>query len=203
MAHITEGMITGTLATYGLVLSGAVSVVTGRKLRLHNIPKTAMVTAAVFCASLIHFPLLGTSVHFTFVGLAGILLGPAAFLSVLVAVVFQSWLFQHGGMSTLGVNAFNIGMAALAGYYIFRLRNVFPRRQKSVTFFAFLAGFGAAVIMVSLLSLTLLLTGFPPASIAVVFLAHIPVMFGEGLVTGLLAVALQKTRGEYFLHGSM
>jgi cobalt/nickel transport system permease protein len=201
MAHIPEGIISGTLATYGLVLSGAVSVVTGSKFRLGNIPKVAMVTAAVFCASLFHFPLMGTSVHFTFVGLAGVLLGPTAFLSVVMAVFMQSLLFQHGGISTLGVNAFNIGMAALAGYYLFQLRKLFPLRQARTTIFAFLAGFGAAVIMVGLLSLTLLLTGFPMASVVVVFLAHTPVMLGEGLVTGFLAVALQKTRGESFFHG--
>jgi cobalt/nickel transport system permease protein len=200
MAHIPEGVINGTLATYGLVLSGAVSVVTGSRFRLQNVPKVAMVTAAVFCSSLFHFPLMGTSVHFTFVGLAGILLGPTAFLSVVMAVFLQSLLFLHGGISTLGVNAFNIGMAALAGHYIFRLRHLFPRRRP-VTLFAFLAGFGAAIIMVALLCATLLLTGYPPASVAVVFLAHIPVMVGEGLVAGFLAVALQKTRGESFFHG--
>jgi cobalt/nickel transport system permease protein len=201
MAHIPEGIINGTLATYGLILSGAVSVVTGKKLRLNNVPKVAMVTAAVFCASLFHFPLMGTSVHFTFVGLAGILLGPAAFLSVAMAVLMQSWLFQHGGISTLGVNAFNIGMAALAGYYIFQLRKLFPHWQARITVFAFIAGFGAAIIMVSLLSLTLYLTGFPTASIVVVFLAHTPIMFGEGLVAGFLAVALQKTKGDSIFHG--
>ncbi|EEG78797.1 energy-coupling factor ABC transporter permease [Dethiobacter alkaliphilus] len=200
MAHIQEGVISGSLAAYGLVLSGALSVVTGTRFKMNNVPKVAMVTAAVFCASLLHFPLMGTSVHFTFVGLAGILLGPAAFLSVAVAVFFQMLLFQHGGVSTLGVNAFNIGMAALAGYYIFRLRYLFPKWRHSVTTFAFLAGFVAAIIMVFLLSATLLLTGFPFASVVVIFLSHTPVMLGEGLVAGFLAVALQKNKGASLLH---
>lgn len=200
MAHLPEGVVSGSLATYGFILSGSVSVVVGSKLRVQNIPKVSMVTAAVFCAALFHLPLLGTSVHFTFVGLAGMLLGPAAFLATMVAVFLQGLLFQHGGLSTLGINSFNIGLAALAGYYLFRLRHFFPRWHAAVTMFAFLAGFGAAVVMVGLLSLTLLLSGFPAASIAVVFLAHVPVMLGEGLVCGFLAVALQKSRGEMFFH---
>jgi cobalt/nickel transport system permease protein len=200
MAHLPEGVVSGALATYGFILSGSVSVVVGSKLRVQNIPKVSMVTAAVFCASLFHLPLLGTSVHFTFVGLAGMLLGPVAFLSAMVAVFLQGLLFQHGGLSTLGINTFNIGLAALTGYYLFRLRHLLPRWHAAVTMFAFLAGFGAAVVMVGLLSLTLLLSGFPAASIAVVFLAHTPIMLGEGLVCGLLAVALQKSRGESFFH---
>lgn len=198
MAHIPEGVVSGALVGYGFVLSGAASVLTGRKFKLENIPKVSMVTAAVFCASLLHFPLLGTSVHFTFVGLAGMLLGPTSFLAVLVAVLFQGLLFQHGGLSTLGVNAFNIGMAAVVGYYIFRLHKFFPRWHFATTVFAMIAGFGAAVIMVALLSLTLLLTGFPLASIVTLFVIHIPVMIGEGLVSGFLATALQKTRKEAF-----
>ncbi|MDW7649859.1 MAG: energy-coupling factor ABC transporter permease [Bacillota bacterium] len=198
MAHIPEGVISGALAGYGFVLSGAVSVITGRKIHLEQITKVSMVTAAVFCASLLHFPFLGTSVHFTFVGLAGMLLGPASFLSVLVAVLFQGLLFQHGGISTLGVNAFNIGTAALAGYYIFRLRRLFPRWHFATTFFAMLAGFGAGTIMVVLLALTLLLTGFPAASILTLFVVYIPVIVGEGLASGFLAAALQKARKEAF-----
>lgn len=198
MAHIPEGVINGTLATYGFALSGVVSVFAGRKFSMQNIPKVSMVTAAVFCASLIHFPLFGTSVHFTFVGLAGMLLGPASFLAVLVAVLFQGLLFQHGGFSTLGVNAFNIGMAALVGSMIFRSHAFFPRWRISITVFAFLAGFGAAIVMVSLLSLTLLVTGFPLAAIVTVFIVHTPIIVGEGLVSGFLAVALQRTRKDVF-----
>lgn len=203
MAHIPEGIISGSLATYGFALSGVLSVWTGRTFTMKNIPKISLVTAAVFCASLLHFPLLGTSVHFTFVGLAGILLGPAAFLSVLVAVLFQGMLFQHGGLSTLGVNAFNMGMAALAGHYLFQARRFFPRMQRGNTVFALLAGFGAAFIMVAFLAATLLLTGFPGTVVGTLFLIYIPVIFGEGLATGLLAAALVKSgKGGVFYEKS-
>jgi cobalt/nickel transport system permease protein len=200
MAHIPEGILSGTIVTYGFALSGAVSVVVGRRFSLKNIPKVSLVTAAVFCASLIHFPLLGTSVHFTFVGLAGMLLGPASFLAVLTAVLFQGLLFQHGGLTTLGVNAFNIGMAALAGYYIFRLRHILPCTRWTTTVLAFAAGFIAALVMVILLSLTLILTGFPPAVIGTLFLVYTPVILGEGLVSGFLAAALERSRKETFYH---
>lgn len=198
MAHIPEGVLNGSLVTTGFALSGALSVLTGRTFSLKNIPRVSMVTAAVFCASLLHFPLLGTSVHFTFVGLAGMLLGPSAFLAVLVAVLFQGLLFQHGGLTTLGVNAFNIGVAALAGHYIFRLRHSLPARRWVATGVAFLAGFGAALVMVCLLAATLILTGFPAAVIGTLFLVYLPVLFGEGLVSGFLAGALLRSRREVF-----
>lgn len=200
MAHIQEGVITGTMAAYGFAMTGAMSVLTGRKFSVQNLSKVSMVTAAVFCASLLHFPLLGTSVHFTFVGLAGILLGPMSFLSVFVAVFFQKMLFQHGGFTTLGINAFNIGMAAMAGYYIFRLRLMFPRWNHAITVFGVLAGFGAAVAMVGMLAGTLFFIGFPLSSVAVVFAAHLPVMIGEGLATGFLAAALARTKRENLFH---
>ncbi|MCL5981229.1 MAG: energy-coupling factor ABC transporter permease [Firmicutes bacterium] len=198
MAHIPEGILNGALVTTGFALSGAMSVLTGRKFSLEKIPKVSMVTAAVFCASLLHFPLLGTSVHFTFVGLAGMLLGPAAFLAVLVAVLFQGLLFQHGGFSTIGVNAFNIGMAALVGHYLFSLRFSLPGSRFATTALAFLAGSAAALVMVFLLALTLVLNGFPVAVAGTLFLLYIPVMLGEGLAAGFLAAALERSQREVF-----
>jgi cobalt/nickel transport system permease protein len=201
MAHIPEGILNGQLVATGFALSGALSVLSGRKLRFYNIPKISLVTAAVFCASLIHVPFMGTSVHFTFVGLAGMLLGPVSFLSVLAAVFFQGMLFGHGGVSTLGVNAFNIGMAALTGYLIFRVRLLFPDKPGLTVALAFASGFGAALVMVVLLAGTLVLNGFPPTVIGALFLAYLPVVFGEGLVTGFLAAALAKTRKDLLYNG--
>jgi cobalt/nickel transport system permease protein len=198
MAHIPEGILNGQLVATGFALSGALSVISGSRLRFYNIPKISLVTAAVFCASLIHFPLLGTSVHFTFVGLAGILLGPVSFLSVLTAVLFQGLLFQHGGLSALGVNAFNLGMAALAGHYIFSLRRLLPATRRLTVALAFAAGFGAALVTVVLLAGTLVLTGFPMAMVGTFFLVYSPVVFGEGLVTGFLAAVLSRSCRELF-----
>ncbi len=198
MAHIPEGILTGNVAAAGYVLTSVLSYISAKKINYGNIPKVSLVTAAVFCASLIHFPIMGTSVHFSFVGLAGMLLGPLSFLSVSVAVLFQLLFFQHGGLSSLGINVFNMGTAALFGWLVFSLRYRFSDSQKSTAVFSFLAGFVSMLVLAALLATALYFTNFPKEVAIMAFTAHIPLIFLEGIVTGFVGIGLYKLGKEYF-----
>ncbi|MCK8817393.1 CbiM family transporter [Natroniella sulfidigena] len=161
------------------------------------VPKMSLVTAVLFVASLIHIPVGMTTVHFSFVGLAGILLGPLSFLSVLVALFLQLILFNHGGYSTLGVNTLNFAMGALSGYYIFRLRKNLEMNNFLEGVFAFLAGAGSMLVKVAVASVGLYLSDYP-ASVAIsLTTVHLPIFLGEGVVTALLVVALSKKNRGY------
>jgi cobalt/nickel transport system permease protein len=174
-------------------------VVTGVTLRQvppEELPKAAVMTAGFFVASLIHIPLGPTSVHLVLNGLVGIVLGWAAFAAILVGLVLQALLFQHGGLLTLGANALMMGIPALAAYMIFGVRRFIKVRHPEAVA-GFLAGAGAILLSGVILALWLYSAGrefWPIARLALA--AHLPLMVLEGLVCGAAAVFLIKVKPE-------
>jgi len=193
--HISEGILSPPLLLAGGVVS-LVGVAWGlRRLEPQRIPETALLTAAFFLASLVHLPLGPSSVHLLLNGLVGLILGPVAFPSFLVALFLQAVLFQFGGLTTLGVNTMNMALPALLVYLLFRpfLRR-FPR---FLVLGAAVAGAVAIFLTGLLVALELALSGesFVVAAKMVVW-AHVPVMLLEGLVTGIIVGFLRKVRPE-------
>lgn len=118
--HISDGIIDTRICIAAHVLAIGLVWVAGRKTPPGDVPKMGMTAAALFVASLIHFPLAGISVHLGLFGLAGIILGKRAFPAIFIALLFQSLIFQHGGLLTLGVNAINMGVGAFLAWLIWR-----------------------------------------------------------------------------------
>jgi cobalt/nickel transport system permease protein len=163
-----------------------------------------LLTAAFFVASWIHIPVPPTSVHLVLNGLLGAVLGYYAFPAILIGLFFQAVMFQHGGLTSLGVNATMMGVPALLAHFIFRLRNVVGKESRMWTgVFGFLAGAGGLGIA-ALISLILLVTTIPAhldveaerASIYALALAHAPLMALEGAFTALVVLFLQRVRPE-------
>lgn len=132
--HIADGILPLELAAAGWAGSLAAVYLCGRKVESVEIARMGMVAAASFVASLIHFPIAGTSVHLGLYGLTGVLLGRRAFPVIFTALLFQTLVFQHGGLLTLGLNALNMGIGGLLGWLLYRL----PLGPEPVR--AFLAG---------------------------------------------------------------
>ncbi len=122
MVHISDGVLPLAMLAAGFLFTLILLVFSMRNIRIEEIPKVSLITAALFVASLVHFPIGPTSVHLIMNGLAGILLGRRAFIGVFVALTLQAVFFQHGGLSVLGVNAFNIGVPALLAWQLFEKR---------------------------------------------------------------------------------
>jgi cobalt/nickel transport system permease protein len=177
-------------------------VLSMRRIQIEEIPKISLITAALFVASLVHFPIGPTSVHLIMNGLAGILLGRRAFTGVFVALTLQAVFFQHGGLSVLGVNAFNIGVPAMLAWQIFKRRRGLESPRLEVVFGA-LAGGLAVLASVLLVSLELLILGeaFNEISILVIG-AHLPVIIIEALVVGAAAGFLLKVKPEMLADSS-
>ncbi|MCK8826496.1 CbiM family transporter [Natroniella acetigena] len=197
--HLPDGVVREgvVLASYGG--SALLYYLSSRqkKVNFKLIPKMSLITAVLFVASLIHVPVGMTTVHFSFVGLAGILLGPLSFLSVLVALFLQLILFNHGGYSTLGVNTLNFAVGALSGYYIFKLRKKLEMNSFLEGVFAFLAGAGSILVKIAVGSIVLYLSGYPASVGISLTTVHLPIFLGEGVVTALLVVALLKKNRGY------
>ncbi|MDR0551726.1 MAG: energy-coupling factor ABC transporter permease [Spirochaetaceae bacterium] len=114
--HISEGVLSLPVIAGGWALGAAGVAVGLKKTPAEEVPKTALVSAALFLASLVHVPVGPSSIHLTLLGLAGYLLGWSAVPALFAALLLQGLLFQFGGLLSLGANTTIMGAAALAGY---------------------------------------------------------------------------------------
>ena len=165
--HIPDGFLPPHVCLTGYALTGGVTWYSLRQIARDrntgaNIPKASLLTAAFFVASLIHIPIPPTSVHLIFNGLMGAVLGYYAFPAILIGLFFQAVMFQHGGMSTLGVNAIILGTPAIAAYHLFRQReHLKGKRQLLTKILSFAAGAGALILSASMFAI-LLVTNISP-----------------------------------------
>lgn len=165
--HIPDGFLPPNVCLAGYALTGGLTWYSLREIKRDNytqanIPKASLLTAAFFVASLIHIPIPPTSVHLIFNGLMGAVLGFYAFPAILIGLFFQAVMFQHGGMSTLGINAIILGAPAIAAHLIFRQRDRFSsNKQASTKFLSFVAGAGALLLSATMFAV-LLVTHISP-----------------------------------------
>lgn len=194
--HISDGVLSAPVWVSGYAAAAGIIAASIKKIKVDNMPKVAVMTSAFFVASLIHVPLGPTSVHLILNGLVGIILGPAAFISIFVGLVLQAFLFQHGGITTIGINSIMMGTPALLAYKIFTLRNKFNFRRNEFIFGA-LAGGSGVFLGTLILALVLITTGSEFVGIAkYATLAHIPVMVIEATITGFIVSYLSMVKPE-------
>ena len=117
--HISEGVLSAPILGTGMALALAGTAVGLKKLKEDKIPRTAILSAAFFVASLIHVPIGPSSVHLILNGILGLMLGWVAFPSILIALLLQGMLFQFGGITTLGVNTVIMATPAVICHYLF------------------------------------------------------------------------------------
>jgi cobalt/nickel transport system permease protein len=193
--HISEGILSLPVITTGYALT-AVGVGVGlAKMKDKDIVKTAVFSAAFFIAALIHIPVGPGNIHLVLNGLIGLLLGSSCFPAIFVALILQAILFQFGGLTSLGVNTFNMAMPAILCYYLFiRLPGT---KRIPLVLRGFLAGSISVSLSALLLSFSLLLSGDHfAASAKLILVTNIPVMIVDGLITAFLLGFLAKIKPE-------
>jgi len=126
--HIPDGFLSGRIWLSLDALSSVTVLYAARRLRVqasgHTVPLMGVLSAFVFAAQLLNFPVLGgTSGHLVGSALLAVLLGPlAAFLTMVTVLIAQALFLQDGGLAALGANIFNIAaVPVLSGCGIFRL----------------------------------------------------------------------------------
>ena len=189
MVHISDGILAPWLWGSGWVITAAILAYTLSKMKIDDVPKISVITAAVFVASLIHFQAGPTSVHLILSGFAGVTLGILAYPCIFIAVVMQAFLFQHGGVTTIGINTVNMGVPALISFFIFKAgMKLNIGISKNEILFGAIAGGTAVALAVLLLAVELLLTGEEFTEVTTfVVAAHIPVILAEAIFTGVIA----------------
>ncbi|MCC6265663.1 MAG: energy-coupling factor ABC transporter permease [Bryobacterales bacterium] len=118
--HVSDGILPVEMSIAGYVLALGAAVLTSRKLETEEVPRMGLLAAATFVASLVNVPVAGVSVHFGLFGLVGLLLGMRAVPVIFAVLILQTFLFQHGGFLSMGVNVVNMASGGLAAAAIGR-----------------------------------------------------------------------------------
>ncbi len=197
--HIVDGALSNPV-----VIAGAVAAVGGiamglRSLPLERIPAAGVLSASFFVASLIHVPIGPSSVHLILNGLAGLVLGWAAFPALFVGLLLQAVFFGFGGLTVLGVNAVNIALPAVLVGLAFR---PLVARGSSLqgAIWGGIGGAMAIALTTLAVAVSLMLSGDEFILAAkLVFFSHIPVMVIEGLLSAAAIFLARRVKPELFI----
>jgi cobalt/nickel transport system permease protein len=193
--HISEGVLSGPVLLGGASLTVLGTAIGLKKIDYDQIMTVAILSAAFFIASLIHVPIGPANAHLLLGGLLGVILGWAAFPSILVALLLQAVLFQFGGLTVLGLNTFNMAAPAVLCFYLFR--PLLAKGNGSKFSAAFACGFFAMLLSTILTAGSLALSGEAFENAArVLFYTHLPLMVVEGVITGFAYTFLAKVKPE-------
>jgi cobalt/nickel transport system permease protein len=197
--HIVDGALSNPVVIVGAIAAVGGIAVGLRSLTLERIPVAGVLSASFFVASLIHVPIGPSSVHLIMNGLAGLLLGWAAFPALFVGLLLQAVFFGFGGLTVLGINTVNIALPAVLAWLLFG-RLVASGTPLTGAIWAGIGGAFAIAATTATVAISLAVTGdeFIPAA-KLVFFAHIPVMVIEGLLTGFAVLLARKVKPDLFL----
>lgn len=155
----------------------------------------ALSGAFIFILSSLKIPsVTGSSSHPTGVGLGTAMFGPSV-ISVLgtICLLFQALLLAHGGLTTLGANAFSMAVVGpFVGYFVYKLAKSFKCSTPVAIFLcaliADLATYATTSIQLGLVFPDAT-TGFVGSSLkflGVFLTTQIPIAIVEGLLTVVL-----------------
>ncbi len=205
--HIMEGYLPGNWAIFWWVVALPFFILGLRSLtRITQAnPELklllALAGAFTFVLSALKLPsVTGSSSHPTGTGLGAVLFGPLA-MSVLggLVLLFQALLLAHGGLTTLGANAFSMAIAGpFAAYWIYHLTMRLTGKQKIAIFLAAALGDLLTYIITSMqlaLAFPAPVGGFIASftKFAGIFaITQVPLAISEGLLTVLVWNWLQS-----------
>lgn len=185
--HVSDGILPVEVCIGGYVLAIAAASVSSRKLETEEVPRMGILAAATFVASLVNVPVAGVSIHFGLFGLVGLLLGLRAVPVIFAVLVLQTFLFQHGGFLSLGVNVVNMASGALLASFAGRFVS------GPVWLRAWLAGFCGIFFPAMLLLAEFQLAGYG-RSLLLLGAVYAGVGILEGTFTSAVAAFLERAK---------
>lgn len=196
--HISEGVLDSRVIIGGYAVAAGLTALALKTIRRDEIPKVAVMGAAFFVSSLLHFKVGITSVHLTLAGLVGIVLGTPSVLALLAGLFFQAVMFQHGGLSTLGVNAVIFAVPALLASSAYSGIGLLLGERRTLR--SLIAGIAAALAVLvgaALVLLVLRLSGEELTGIGFLFSAAQGVLaLLEGAVTFIVVSQILRVKPE-------
>jgi cobalt/nickel transport system permease protein len=150
---------------------------------------------------MVNFPVAGgTSGHLLGGVLAAVLLGPAAGLVVITAVlIVQCLLFTDGGIVALGANVFNMGVIGSAGgYVLYRAVRLLFRDERGKYLGVIVAAWGSTVLAAACCAGELAWSGTVPwtSGFPAMTNLHMLIAVGEAVISVLVYSAIAAARPD-------
>lgn len=165
----------------------------------------ALCGAFVFVLSALKIPsvIIGSCSHPTGVGLGAILFGPSVMVVLgVIVLLFQAILLAHGGLTTLGANAFSMAIVGpIVSFFTFKLL----KNKINKSWAVFISASLGDLLTYTITSLQLALafpdpTGGIMASatkfLGIFFFTQIPIAIAEGILTTILYNLIVQNEGE-------
>ena len=204
--HVPDGFLDAPtlVATAGLAAVGLGLALreVRRNLPPRRVPLIGLAAAFVFAAQMLNFPVAaGTSGHLIGAALAAVLLGPAAAIVGMTAVLLlQSLMFADGGITALGANVLNLAVIApLVAHGVYRsVRSVAGDSQHATLlatgFAAWCSTMAAALACAAQLAASgVVAWGTVLAAMGSV---HMVIGLGEAVITMLIVAVVMRARPE-------
>lgn len=192
--HLSDNVLPAPVWIGGLAAAGAGLALSLRRMTEEDAIRSAILASFFFVASSFSVPLPWGSVHLVLAGLIGIVLGWRALPAFLVALIFQLVILGYGGLSTLGINTFNLTLGAWTARGIYRARRPLGLGHSPTAAGAIAGGLGTLTSALALF-LCLLTAGEElHLSARVALVAHLPVVLVESVVTGFAVRFLTRVR---------
>ncbi len=188
--HIPDGYLTPEVAGITLLITLGILLVATRKISLEKksvnekIPLFTALSAGIFVAQMIAWPIPGgTSLHLIGGALAGILVGPwLGVLSMTLVLLIQCLIFHDGGLTAIGANVLNMGIVGvLVGYTVFK---IIQRISRKVWLSSFLAGWLSMTLAGLACGIELGISWNSTLPLYVMTSWHAVLGLVEGLITG-------------------
>ncbi len=195
--HIADGVLTSPIIAASYALTAGAVYHGIKDIEDEEVPKIALMSGTFFAISLISFPIGPSSVHPLLVGLIGIILGRRSALAFFPALLLQALLFKHGGLTALGANTIMLAIPAYICNFLYRKLSV-----KKTLVKASLIGGLSVFMTVAILIMILFMTNPNFAAgdfsvIRIIILSHLPIVLGEGLLTGAAVQFLEKLKPDW------
>lgn len=206
--HLPNEVLSPTIALTCYIASGTAityaSIKAKNSLDDQQIPLMGVMSAFVFAAQMVNFPILpGTSGHLCGSVLLAILLGPhLALLCMTSILTVQCLLFQDGGLLALGANILNMGvLPCYLGYHLYKkLLGTKPNSYKKLFYATFLSTatsvFAASLLIPFEIHLSQTTTFPLPLFLLTMGGVHILIAIVEALITYSILQFLASTNPQ-------
>lgn len=203
--HIPDGFLSAgvTGITWAGAGLGVAAALRAEKADPNPMPAGILgATAAfVFAAQMINVPVApGLSGHLVGAALSAVLVGPwRAVIVMAVVLAVQALLFQDGGITALGANTFDMGVAAsLAGFAVASLVSRWRQSLRARVIGGVLGAFAATLVAAVLTGLWLGLSGLYPLVpvVQLMLVSHVAIGLLEAALTGAVLATVVRWRPD-------
>lgn len=208
--HIPDGFLDLQTAAAAAVVAGAGIALALREVKRNlpprRVPLIGLAAAFVFAAQMLNFPVAaGTSGHLIGAVLASVLVGPAAAVVVMTAVlVLQCLMFADGGVTVLGANLLNMAVIAPAvGHVVYSTLKGSTCSLRRTLLAAGFAAWCATVVASLACAAQLAASGTVPWSLVLPAMGgvHMVIGLGEAVITMLVLAVVARARPELLRAG--